>query len=64
MTNIKRLSPKVPRNFPQCQAMRVSTYQEDKRCLTKAKYLLDNKYYCTRHAMVKALNILLDEAGE
>ena len=30
------------------------------RCSQKAKYMLDNTYYCTTHAKIRALKELLD----
>jgi len=58
-----------PTNMPQCQAQREGGYANDtpntdKRCKWSARYKIDDHYFCSKHAGVAALSILLKESLE
>lgn len=66
MTRAQRLLPPLP-SLPQCEAGRVTVYandtaRTDRQCRRRAKFRLDGKSLCTKHAGVTALAILLGEA--
>ena len=65
MKQAQRLVPKTP-ELPQCEAGRVTNYandtaKTDRQCKRRAKYRLPSGLYCTKHAGVAALALLLGE---
>jgi hypothetical protein len=63
----ERLAPEIPA-LPQCEAGRVTKYHNDRpdtdrRCKGRARYKVAAASYCTRHAGVVALRILLGSAA-
>lgn len=62
-SRVKRLWPDLS-ELGQCEAAREGKYgndtpQTDRQCVFTAKYLVDGKRLCTRHAGVAALRILM-----
>lgn len=64
-------TPKVrvlyPVTVPNCEAIRETPYandtpETDKRCHHLAKYEIDGKKLCQKHAQAVALHLLLSEA--
>jgi hypothetical protein len=55
--------------MPRCQALRTGTYfndtpDTDKQCANRSKYRVGNRFYCMRHAEIKALHLLMFEDDE
>jgi hypothetical protein len=55
--------------MPRCQALRMNTYftdkpDTDKQCSHRSKYRVGNRFYCMRHAEIKALHLLMFEDDE
>ena len=53
-----------PLNLPQCEVQRETRYANDtqdtdKRCKWGARYKIDGHFFCSKHAGVAALQILL-----
>jgi hypothetical protein len=53
-----------PKLLPQCEALRVNRYFNDKkntdyRCVVRAKYKIHGQYLCAKHAAPLALELLL-----
>jgi hypothetical protein len=65
MSTVKRLWPDRD-ELGQCQASREGRYANDKpntisRCTHTAKYEIEGKRLCTKHAECAALRILLEQ---
>lgn len=65
MTTARRLIAQ-PGSFGQCQATRTASYYNDtpttdKRCQLSARFELAGGHYCSKHAGVVALRVLLGE---
>lgn len=59
-----RATALYPLNLPQCAAQREAKYANDtpgtdKRCTWSARYEIDGHSFCSKHAGVAALQILL-----
>lgn len=56
----------IPRpSTPRCEAIRTERYYSDtlgtdKRCTFKSRYVIDGKYFCSRHAGAVALKKLIE----
>ncbi len=53
-----------PTELPQCEAIREGKYdndtpETDKQCKWNARYKIDEHFFCSKHAGVAALQILL-----
>jgi hypothetical protein len=60
------LAAQCTAKMPRCQAYRTGhyyndTYDTDLQCTKRSRFLVGGRYYCLRHAEIKALEILLDE---
>lgn len=68
MPRAKRLvEPLVPIELPQCEAIRAHAYPNDKpdtdkSCKNRAKYIIDGKHLCQKHAGPAALALLLRQS--
>jgi hypothetical protein len=56
-----------PIDRPQCEAQRETKYRNDtkdtdKQCKGSSRYKIDGHYFCSKHAGVAALQILLRES--
>ena len=63
---MKKASPLYPINLPQCEAIRLNVYANDKpdtskQCIKTAKYRVGDNCFCSSHAGVAALSILMYE---
>lgn len=66
---MKRAASLIPEihTMPQCMAQRTGNYMNDRldtdrQCRHHAKFMVDGKFYCTKHAGVVALKILISES--
>jgi len=65
MTKIVDLTPEV-KISPRCATQRKSIYYNDKpstdkQCTLKARYIINGKPLCSRHAGIAAIEILLQQ---
>lgn len=59
-----KAEPLYPTNLPQCEAMRENVYANDKpdtdkQCSKSARYRVGEHCFCTSHAGIAALSILM-----
>jgi len=57
-----------PLNLPQCEVQREGKYANDtkntdKQCKWVSRYKIDGHYFCSKHAGIAALQILLRESS-
>lgn len=63
--NARQLSSFSKDQFPRCQGKYVMPHPAaGKRCVSQSRYMIDNKYYCTKHAKEEALRMILSLSNE